>query len=104
MGDSVAITLGPWSGAACTGLRNVQILSPKRENSGLVVASMKQNHRSVAWGPASRPSPSLAQGTSGWLKRQVPVVWGLTLGAGWLFLIGSRFWAAPSEDACLPGP
>ena len=32
------------------------------------------------------------------------MVWGLTLEAGWLFLTGSRFWAAPSEDARLPGP
>ena len=32
MGDSVAITWGPWSGAACTGLRNAQALSLKREN------------------------------------------------------------------------
>ena len=57
MGDSVAITLGLWSGVACTGLRNPHTLSPKREDSGLVVASMRQKHRSVAWGPASRPSP-----------------------------------------------
>ena len=62
MGDSVAITLGPWSGVACTGLRNPHTLSPKREDSGLVVASMRQKHRSVAWGPASRPSPPLASG------------------------------------------
>ena len=28
----------------------------------VMVASMRQNHRSVAWGPASRPSPPLASG------------------------------------------